>query len=546
MRSLIASALLVACSAPPSEHAAEPVPLEVGDARTIVLHTFALDVRDYELVLDAEALRALPPAAIDELWLLDLPMQPVVLEILHRLARLPAEERDALEPAAANLQALLTATPDSIELHRTSFEALESLSGQVGIPLARPLSALFQVGIDEPLLSPEALAAALTDGLVASHPESPAGALPVTLGDLLRGFDGLAARYGPDGDHPGYLTEATDVRAIDVDAFEVALKVDANALPFEGVDLGSVAPGRVNSIGSQLDTLFDTSEPDWLRLGGLLAEPRIGTLGLRLGEDPALHGPSPERADPRGSTAFTLAPWTVERIVGEAALSAAAELEPVTDRYALGTGATVFEVALDATGWTTFRTFADVGDPPPAAYLWDVVLEIAQARLHDRGVAEGDAVAAFTLTDLPLGTTGDAIATEVTTNLAANPEAMRPLAMAVTDNSVGAPDLYYRPVRSGDELEDWLFFVHPEDIPLRADGPDRPYDYTTVGFFADEQLTERVSGHEAVAGDTRHQKVRVVPGDTLFVADDAGAVFRLSVLGKPSRSRIELEVARVR
>ena len=530
------AALLAGCIAPITE--AEEAPREpalgVGEARSIVLHTFRLDVERYQLVLDLDDLRALPPEIVDELHVLDIPLDLLVEEVLHRLVALSPQEVAALRQPSANVRELLLLSPDGVDLAGTSFAPLDDLSVQVGIPLARPLADLFQVGVTEPLLPPELLAQAVTDGLVASHPAAPGGSLPVTLGDLLRDFEGLEARLGPAetewGLHPGIVT------AIEED-FAIRMRVQANGLPFAGVDLTDVSPTRLNSIGSQVHDLFDFAAEDWLELEGVSAEPRVARLGLQLGEDAAAHLGGTGRDDPRGSSAWSLPPWALERMMVDSGARTTAELEPVTVAYEAGTGTELFALALDEAGWLEIRTFANAGPPPPPAYLWDVVLEIAQTRLHD-GVVEGAGVGAFEFRDLLLGVGPVEIAEATRRTLASDPARLGPLASFVTENGVGATDVYYRPLAG----EDWLYFVQPDDLPLTAEGPARPYDYETVGFFADPELTIRVSTR--AAGD--HERVSVVPGDVLFVADDTGAAYQLEVLGKPSRARLELAVERVR
>ncbi|MEM6928362.1 MAG: hypothetical protein AAF602_15620, partial [Myxococcota bacterium] len=217
-----------------------PAPLEVGETREIVLHSPRLDIRDFRLVLDRDDLTALPDAILDEVGVLDLPLGPLVSEVLDRLATLPDDARARLDAPSANLQRLLTVTPDTLPLDDTSLAGLQALAPAVGIPIARPLADLLEVGVTEPILPPFAVAPVLTTGLVASHPAAPDGALPISLFDLLRGFPDLAETLGPAdtplGLHPGFLDTADDIRIID-EAFAVTLRATGNALPYGGIDL---------------------------------------------------------------------------------------------------------------------------------------------------------------------------------------------------------------------------------------------------------------------------------------------------------------------
>jgi hypothetical protein len=53
-------------------------------------------------------------------------------------------------------------------------------------------------------------------------------------------------------------------------------------------------------------------------------------------------------------------------------------------------------------------------------------------------------------------------------------------------------------------------------------------------------------GAPCQARDTEHEKVRIEAGDVLYAQDDAERVFRITVLAKPSRSHVALEISRVR
>lgn len=532
--------LLAACRTEPAPEL-ETGPLDVGEVREVVLHTYALDVSDFRIVLDLDDLKALPEEVADDVVLLDLPMEPLVSEVL---AAFTASPEAAGSVAATNLARALAATPDDLSLEGTSLAGLEVVSPQVGLPVPNVLAALFQVEPSAPLVAPDLVARAVTEGLVVSHPSStPDGALPVTLGDLLAGFEDLPVTFGPAGDHPGFVQAVEDVRVVGPD-FAVALQADANPLPFSGVDLSAASLGRVGSIGSQVDTLFDVSQPDWLSIQGLVARPDIASLTLRLVEDDIFHGPSVDLDDPQGGTAWSLAPWTLERIFVDFGARVAADLTPSQFAHDPGLGPPLFTFDLDAMGRVTFTTFADVGEPPSPGFLGDFVAEIAQARLHDGGLPEGEADVGFTVTDVALGLDAEAIEARVKAKLAEDPSALRPLAVATVDNAVGTPDVFYRPVIDDASVEDWLWFVAPEDVAVGRAA--RPYTYATVGFFADPELTERVSTVAPLLGDTTHEKVLVQPGDVVYAADDDGGVFGIAVGDKPSRSRVALTVERIR
>jgi hypothetical protein len=550
----------------PVSLAEEPLPtvLQVGQTRELELRALKLEVTGFEERLDAAALRALPDETLASVWLLDLDLRPVLVTALEQLRDLSEADAAALTVPAQNLRRLLRTTPDNVILTGTKLEELIGLAGAVGVPPARALADLLQIGLTDEVLPVDVAAAALADGLVASHPraqfrpgpatpENPSGlvpvapgSIPITLLDVADGFTSLASRFGAVGAHPGFVS-AVDGLDVLLDDFEMVVAIDVNALPYKGVDLTSASVASVNSTPSQIDGLFPTDSADWLTIRGLVAEPKIGALTLTVVEnDGFVAGGATREPLPRGaSPAWDLVPWELERILVDAAQRDAARLVEDCDEYTLGTGTVALRGCVDATGWVTLETFTGIGNPPPPAYVWDLLLEIAQVRLHDGGLAEGEADAEVTLRDLPLGLGADAFVAQIRDNLAANPGALLELAVALTDNTVGDADVFY--VRSDADGRDYLYFVAPVDMRRGPDGlPAREYAYARPGFFADEALSTKVSSTAAVDGDVLHEKIAIAPGDVLYVEDDAGAVFRLDVGDKPSRARVQLSATRVR
>jgi hypothetical protein len=547
-------------------------PMEVDETRAVELHALRLEVRNFEEVLTRDDLRRLPPAVSGRLWLLDLdlsggPALPRLLE--NALAALRGLDPATLDPATRSARELITMTPQSADLRGTQFEQLVTIAPLLGIAPARVLADLHGVGADDPLLPRAALAEAILELIIASHPNARLrpgpvteanpdglypvrpGALPITLADAVSDFATLAERFGPAGDHPGFLAGPVSSRVL-TDDFRLVVRASGNAMPYRGLDLTDLSPANVNSLRSQGAALFDFSDPGWLRIEGLVSgEPVIDTLRFRIGEAdgfaPGGHSPLPVAQGQ--SPAWDLPPWTLERVVVSAAQRAyrgvAADL-----RYARpGQDEPLFTAAV-RDGWQEIAVAGGIGDPPAPSYLWDLAVELAQVKLHGSGLAEGRAQVELPLTDVPVGIDTRVIEQAIRDNLRADPEALVDIASLVIDTSSGAADFYYH--RAGDEEPtglrgDWLFFVEPADIRRDASGrPERPYAYTTPGFYADEALTVRVSSRQPVGGDVAHEKVRVAPGDTLYVADDQGAVYRLQVGDKRSPARLALQVTRVR
>jgi hypothetical protein len=553
----------------------EPEPeqpeVAIGETRHIELRYLRFDVEGFEQSLTLEDLRALPNSTLDGVWLLDLELSPLVQNALTQLKTLPSDEVAMLPPAAQNMRTLLNITPDNVDLSGTSLEELIGLSSAVGLPPAKALADVFEIGITENFIPIEANTEAVVEGLIGSHPatqwrdgpidaEHPDGkwpvtpnSLPITLGDVVSNFDGLAERFGPTetefGTHPGFISEAEGFSVVE-DEFTMTVKVNVNALPFKGADLTDVSECSINSIASQIATVFPVDDPNWMTVEGLVPDPSISKMTVVMVEnDQYIAGGTSRDPLPTGnSPVWSLPPWEFERVVAEMTMLSSASISDHCTNYELGTGVQAFSACIDATHWVEFETFNNVGNPPPPSYAWDVVLELAQVRLHDGGLGEGEADIAFTLTDVPLGVEADAIVDEIRKNMAANPLALQDLAENLTDNTFGFADFYYwKPAPGGpvDDEGDWLFFVTQDDIPVDDDGPARPYAYANPGFFADEGLTQKLSSTAELAGDDTHEKVRIEPGDVLYMQDDTGKVFRIDVADKPSPNRIGLDVTRV-
>ncbi|MEM1350228.1 MAG: acetyltransferase, partial [Myxococcota bacterium] len=251
------------------------------------------------------------------------------------------------------------------------------------------------------------------------------------------------------------------------------------------------------------------------------------------------------------STAWRLPPYTLERILIGAAQRDFAGYDAAITYTLPGDTAPVFSATV-VDGWKTIEVKADLGNPPAPSYLWDVLLEVGQVRLHDGGIPEGAADVRLTLSDVPIGLSPQVIEQTIRENLEADPSALLDIATRVVDNTSGAADLYYvhlGPEFPGRTQGDYLAFITAQDIRLGEGGtPERPYTYAAPGFFGDEELLDkRSSPVELAAGlSGGHEVVRIETGDILYVEDDEGRVFRLEVGHKPSASRRMLTITRTR
>lgn len=569
-RRILASALCLTLGAPTlscSDDTAAvpddtpPPALTPGQSRELELRYLALEVRGFDNELSLEELRAMPRAILEGVWLADLDITQLMVNSLDQLSSLPPEEVETLGPAARNMRDLLNMTPDNANLEGTSMEELIALSGSVGIPPARALANLLGVGVTDRFIPPEIVAQVMLKNVVGSHPNAqfrrgpvdeahPDGmypvapsSLPLTLIDVVTNFEDMAERFGPAGEHPGFVSEARGLTVVE-DGFAMHTYVNANALPYKGADLGNASVASVNSIGAQIETAHDYSDPNWMSIEGLVPDPKVSELTFTVFENDAFipGGDSREPVGTGNSPGWTLPEWEFERVILEMGLELEARVPAHCDEYELGTGVVAFRACVDEDGWVTMETFNDLGNPPPPSYLHDIILEIAQVRLHDGGIPEGEADVALSLRDVEVGVETDELIEQTRENLEQNPEALREFASLITDSTVGDADFYYVRV----EGEDWLYFVIEDDLRLDAEGqPVRDYGYAQPGFFADEGLTNKLSSTETLAGDSDHEKLRIAPGDVLYAADDDGQRFEIRVGEKPSRAWVSLEVTRL-
>jgi len=551
--------------------------MAVGESREVELRYLRFDVANFEEVLTREDLLALPQDVQERLWLFDLDLTsgPNTPKLLDNALRSVREiDPDTLEPAAQNLQRLLLTTPDNADLTGTSLEDVTSLAPLLGIAPERVLADLLGIGPEDVVLSQSALTQTILEQVIATHPRAQVrrgprtadnpdglypvtpGALPVTLADVASDFSTLPVTFGPvqaNGvTHPGFITG--DVRArVLTDDFRITVRANANALPYKGVDLSDGAVASVNAIPSQIDDLFDTSDPRWLVIEGIVPDnPVIERMTFQITEHDGFvpGGREPIPTDAGTSAAWRLPPYTLERVIIGAAQRDFMGYDAEVSYFLPGDDEPVFSATV-VDGWKSIDVKADLGSPPAPSYLWDVLLEVGQVRLHDGGIPEGDADARLTLTDVPIGLSPEVIEQTIRENLEANPRALIDVAARIVDNTQGAADLYY--VHLGAEFPasiqgDYLSFVTEQDIRVGDDGQlERPYAYTSPGFFADEALTDKRSTAAPIATglEDGHEHVRVEAGDVLYVLDDAGQVFRLEVGEKPSTSGLALTITRV-
>lgn len=537
--------------------------LATGETREVELRSLTFDVQGFERTLRLADLREVPRPILDDVWLMDLNLTGFVNNALAQIAATPPEAFP--DTAARNLHRLLTMTPNNVALAGTSLEPLVQLSRSIGIAPQDAVADLMQaVDGNAPVIPTDIAAEVMLTDLIATHPNAqfrraPDGSLlpiaarsiPVRLGDVVDNFARLAQTFGPielgDGRvHPGIIDAASGFAVVE-DAFAMTVKVDANALPYKGVDLDRASVASVNSLGSQIDHVFPLDDPEWLQVQGLVPDPFISQVTVQIREAPVFYPPGDAREPaPYGNAGVWQAePWLIEPMITKMAYQLAARMSTDCVVYEVASGAEVFRACMDDTKWVTFETFNNVGMPPAPKYIWDIIGEMAQVRLHDQNLPEGTANAMLTLSNLSLRITAESLTEQIRANIAANPAALRELAEATNQNTRGEADFYYHRPPGVDE--DWLAFIDPSDIPRDASGARvRPDTYARPGFFADEGLTQALAAPVVRGGGAAHLEMRIAPGLVFFCQDAQGGVFRVTVRDKPSRQRVRLAITRLR
>ncbi|MCU0687301.1 MAG: acetyltransferase [Polyangiaceae bacterium] len=565
----------------------EPAPageLAVGQSRAVELEFLRFDAKKFAKTLTLEDLKEIPRSTLENTWLLDLDLTTLIKNSLLRLTYLPPAEAAEQSRAAQNLVSLLGMTPESANLAGTSLAGLLGVGNAVGLPPSKILAELVQVGPNDTLISTDMSGQAVMTNLVTTHPntqrrlgpptaEHPDGvfpvaphSIPVTLYDVVSDFAGLAERYGPvpldpaqpaGPKHPGFIKYASPVKAAG-EAFAMTVQVNVNALPYKGVDLTSGAGAAVNSILGQVDEMFDFSDPNWLILNGLSSGLSIGELTMVIGENPAYLPGGTNRAPlPLGDSPVWATPtWEFEHILADAGKLRGAQIAPHCTTYApRGTSEEPFdavEVCIDETGWVEIKldpsVILDTPAPVPS-YFWDVLVEVAQRRLHDGSLAEGEANLELTVRDVPVGIETAELVASIKANITQNPSLLKDMAVELNDNAAGDADFfYYQPSTPSGVAgrDDYLYFVAPEDIRKDEAGARvRPYAYKSPGFYADAGFTSKVSSKALIDGDDQHEKVKIEPGTSVFMEDDAGRRFEIKAGAKPSPHRVALTVTRV-
>lgn len=515
------------------------LPLQVDRTRVIRLNAPQGGQASAKLSLDRAALASLLSEEDQKkIKAATVPLRPAIVASLQAIREPEKYGVNAAlwGQAEKNLSRLLGMSPDNADLKGTSIEELLGLAAAVGLPPARLLSDLLGIEVTDPFLPIDALADVMLANSVATHPNATLDAqgqpvLEISLHDVFQDLKTLGPRFGPAGDHPGFLDGPTEAKVLE-SGFLMGLPVKTNLRQYDGVDASATSKASLFLLegDSVLELDFTSGQ---FSIVGLADEPSVD-LRVRVREAQGFFpaGKSKEvNPDPKApgfflgdGPAWGLKPWFIERLVTDAAYR----------RYAPSYGSSGYKKALsyDAgsikeaaklswdRGWVSIATSGGIGAPPPPQYIWDMILEVAQVRLHD-GVAEGAADVAFDLKKIPVGLTADELIAQLKPTLQAQAPELSKLLAGSAGLASSPVDFFYVPSPQGG----YLFFRAPED-------GGGAYKYATPGFFEDAKLTKKVSSKGPAAGtaDAAHEKVAAKAGLAVYLADDGGEVFSLEVL----------------
>jgi glucodextranase-like protein len=521
------------------------VDLGAQRTRVLTLRPPASNRGATSLLIDRAAFAAL----IDEdeqkaIKLVDVPLRATVRNALERI-RDPERfgvDTGAWGQAERNLQRLLSMNPDLADMRGTSVEEMLDVAAGIGLPPARLLADLLDSGVTTPCVSLDVAADVMVEQLVGTHPnvardEAGAPALSVSVYDVLQDLHTLSARFGPAGDHPGFLSGPTESQVL-LPGFRFVLPVRSNLTEYDGVEASADAKSALFVLPAELPALELDFTSDAAQVVGLADEPAVD-LVMAVAENPAFvpagtsqtANPDPSRPGfARGnSPVWALPPWQTESLLAEIVYQAYAPHYQAngyrqTLHYDAGSIADAAVIDWNK-GWVTVATAGGIGSPPHPQFAWDVLLEVAQVRLHDGGIAEGQANLAFALEKLPIGLTGDELVARIKPSLQAQAPKLSELIAGPAGLVTPRADFYFAPGDAGSG--GFLFFRAPEDAPTAT------YPYATPGFYADARLTQKLSTKAPLAGtaDAIHEKIAAGGEQTLYFADKAATVYELRVLG---------------
>jgi len=504
------------------------------------------------LDLDKAAVKALIPASAAKdvvIYLLD--VRPLLVTALKafKSPTVWGLNTKLWGKAEWNMHRVLTMTPDTADLAGTSAAPLLALAANLGLAPALLLADIADIAPTTAFLSTEAVAQGLYGSVIASHPGlvvdpiDGVKKIPITLHDALSDLVTLDKKLGPSGGHPGILYKSSP-SAVLLPDFAMRLTGHSNLRQLEGVDLSGGQRWLFLKAPGDDVVVFNFLDPKTFSVTGVADEPQID-LYFRISEHPTfVGGPSTQKAGADGaffkgaSQAWKLPKWTFEHMVIGAVYGAYHDL--YSDQkyqkkktYSIGTINNAATWTWDK-GWLSIGTIAGIGQPPAPTYWWDLVLELAQRRLHDGGIAEGQANLQLPLTGIPVPISAAELIDKA--RVLFEQQKSKLSAASVGDHSTYDTTCDVFAVRSATGAVA-LMFVTPADLP------GAKVQHLTAGFFADAGLTKKVSTTaDSGFSDVTHEKLVLDDGEarTVFARERSGAVWRMDVKRSASRVRVAL------
>ena len=402
-----------------------------------------------------------------------------------------------------------------------------------------------------PFIGTDVLADTLKTTLMASHPNiaNDQGLLPVSLYDALMDMKPLADKFGPVDGHPGLLMPDKGEFETRSDAltpdFKMLATAESNLRLVDGVD-ASVGAGSMFISIKAAPLTFDFMDEDKVQLLGIADMPTVD-MRMRISE---INGVVPSctkglatcgenlPSSPVGDEYIWSQPlWSLERIIAEAAYTSFRDV--VYPFYCFAPGnpcAAGASISANApAGWTIFSIDINGFVAPAPQYLWEMLLGVAQVAVHDpaldaKKIKEGDANPIFALKGLSIGLNAEQLIAKIRETLSEDgqPEFIAKVILGKFWKHNAHLDFYYR--RHDEGGAPALFFVHPDDPRPDAKGEAlAPYGYKNPGFFADPELTTKVSATKLGGmSDLTHEKYLLPEGESvLYIQDDDDRVHRL-------------------
>lgn len=450
--------------------------------------------------------------------------------------------------AEVNMWKLLTMTAQSADVSGTDFENLQEvadvLSSYVnkttGEPLLQDFATLLAmtlgVDADENVIAIDAIAQAIASTLLASHPNTQNGKIPVTLQDGLEDMATLGKRFGPVGEHPGFIPKGANPSAkVMLDHFAITLTGISNLVYQDGINLSTGTKGQMALVTEgysdvlQLDFLDEKT----FSIVGLAQQPTVD-LPFFMKEHAGELTPSMTPGNPKTTSEnFTKAkPWTLEHVVAEAAYlvfddylagcdlcTEQSGLQPllweipgiekgendlaeiVVGMSGISTNGTISKhfppLSPNPPGWMRVWVGGGYGLPEEiqaqkldlwnVGYLWDILVSVAEQRLHD-GVDVGtDVEVHFALKDIPVGLTGEQLEAAVKEGMELQKSEITKLMLGNYGVNSDPIDVFL--TKNDDKKLVLVQVVETDPLPAMM---IQALPYVTTGFFEDSSLTTPV------------------------------------------------------